>query len=260
MPAALSRHRRAATPPRQRLLCALLAGCLGLGLATPPPARAQGVPPSTVRLPALGESASDEFNLSQEKRIGEQIMREIRRDPDYLDDPTLLGYLQQLWAPLVQAARANGNIGADTEQLFPYESFLVRDRAVNAFALPGGYVGVHLGLIAITATPDELASVLGHELSHITQRHIARSVAASSRASSLGLAAMLLGLLVASRANSADAVDRQRMAAQVGEAAAVVEPARCIELVEHAGHAGWCKTGVAHQGQARAVGLAFHVA
>jgi predicted Zn-dependent protease len=198
----------AAAAPRPRLapcrplLCALLAAALGLGAATP--VAAQGQPASEVRLPALGESASEDFNLSQEKRIGEQIMREIRRDPDYIDDPQLLDYLQALWQPLVQAAKARGDIGADTERLFPYEAFLVRDRSVNAFALPGGYVGVHLGLMALTATPDELASVLAHELSHITRRHIARSIAANSRSSTVGLAAMLLGLLVASRASSVD--------------------------------------------------------
>ena len=201
-------------PPRQRLLCALLAACLSLGAAAPLQAQTGGV-----RLPALGESASDDFNLSQEKRIGEQIMREIRRDPDYLDDPELLDYLLALWQPLVRAAERNGAITADTERLFPYEAFLVRDRAVNAFALPGGFVGVHLGLIALTATPDELASVLAHELSHVTQRHIARNVASSSRGSSLGLAAMLLGLLVASRAGSADAAQ----AAIVGGQAAMIQ-------------------------------------
>ncbi len=201
----------------QRLLCIGLAASLAAGLV--PPLQAQGTPPSTVRLPSLGESASDEFNLSQEKRIGEQIMREIRRDAAYLDDPELLDYAQSLWLPLVQAARRNGNIGVDTERLFPYELFLVRDRSVNAFALPGGFVGLHLGLMAITATPDELASVLGHELSHITQRHIARSIAASSRASSLSLAAMLLGLLVASRTSSPDAAQ----AAIAGGQAAMVQ-------------------------------------
>ena len=77
-------------------------------------------------------------------------MREIRRDPDYLDDPILLSYLQSIWQPLVKAAQARGDIGVDTASLFPYEAFLVRDRSVNAFALPGGYVGGHLGLIAMT--------------------------------------------------------------------------------------------------------------
>ena len=211
----------------QRLLCIGLAASLAVGVL--PPLQAQGTPPSTVRLPSLGESASDEFNLSQEKRIGEQIMREIRRDPAYLDDPELLDYTQSLWQPLVQAARRNGNIGADTERLFPYELFLVRDRSVNAFALPGGYVGVHLGLMAITSTPDELASVLGHELSHITQRHIARSIAASSRASTLSLAAMLLGLLVASRASSPDAAQAAIAGGQAAMAQAQLNFSRDME-------------------------------
>ena len=210
-----------------RLLCIGLAASLAVGVL--PPLQAQGTPPSTVRLPSLGESASDEFNLSQEKRVGEQIMREIRRDPAYLDDPELLDYTQSLWQPLVQAARRNGNIGADTERLFPYELFLVRDRSVNAFALPGGYVGVHLGLMAITSTPDELASVLGHELSHITQRHIARSIAASSRASTLSLAAMLLGLLVASRASSPDAAQAAIAGGQAAMAQAQLNFSRDME-------------------------------
>ena len=201
--------------PGRAWLCLLLAASLGLGAA--PSLQAQ--PSAGVRLPALGEAASDDFSLSQEKRTGEQIMREIRRDPDYIDDPQLLDYLQSLWQPLVQAARARGDIGADTEKLFPYEPFLVRDRSVNAFALPGGFVGVHLGLMALTATPDELASVLAHELSHITRRHIARSITANSRSSTLGMAAMLLGLLVASRASSADAAQ----AAIVGGQAAMVQ-------------------------------------
>ena len=184
-------------PPRSpRWRCALLAAAMALSATAPLQAQ--------VRLPALGESASDDFSLSQEKRVGEQIMREIRPDPDYLDDPVLLDFLRSLWEPLVKAARTRGDIGVDTATLFPYEVFLVRDRSVNAFALPGGYVGVHLGLMALTSTPDELASVLAHELSHVTQRLIARSVAASARNSTLGLAAMLLGVLAASRSANPD--------------------------------------------------------
>ena len=77
---------------------------------------------------------------------------------------------------------------------------------MNAFALPGGFVGVHLGMIAITTTPDELASVLAHEMSHVTQRHIARSITGDSKRSLVGLAALVLGLLAASRSNNPDAV------------------------------------------------------
>ncbi len=171
-----------------------------------------------VRLPALGESASDDFSVGTERRTGEQIMREIRRDPDYLDDPVLLEYLQTIWQPLVAAARQRGDVQPEIDHQFAWESFLVRDRAVNAFALPGGYVGVNLGLIAITATPDELASVLAHELSHVTQRHIARSIGNSSRSSMISIAALILAILAASRTSNVDVANAALM---TGQAAAI---------------------------------------
>ncbi len=156
------------------------------------------------QLPALGDTASDDFGVGTERRLGDQIMREIRRDPDFSDDAVLLEYLNSIFLPLVAAARQRGEIGPDLEQRFAWEAFLVRDRSVNAFALPGGYIGIHLGLMAITATRDELASVLAHELSHVTQRHIARSITNSRRQSLLGAAAMILGVIAASRSNSTD--------------------------------------------------------
>ena len=184
---------------------------------------------SQVRLPALGESASDEFNLSTEKRLGEQIMREIRRDPDYLEDPVLLEYLQSLWQPLVAAARQRGDIGTDINGLFPFESFLVRDRNVNAFALPGGYVGVNLGLIAMTVSRDELASVLAHELSHVTQRHIARSITANARSSAVSLAAMLLGVLAAAKSSNPDMAQAAIATGQAAAAQAQLNFSRDME-------------------------------
>jgi predicted Zn-dependent protease len=107
-----------------------------------------------------------------------------------------------------------GNIDADTDQAFAWEPFLVKDRSVNAFALPGGFVGVHLGLIAITTTRDQLASVLAHELSHVTQRHIARSIAPSSRASMIAIATLLLGIIAASKSNNADVFNAAVMGGQ----------------------------------------------
>ena len=173
------------------------------------------------QLPALGDPASDDFSLATEHKLGEEIMREIRADPDYLDDPVLLEYLQSLWQPLVAQARARGNITSDIDQRLAWEPFLVRDKEVNAFALPGGYVGVNLGLMAITSTRDELASVLAHEMSHITQRHIARSIANSKRQTLLSLATLLAGIVVASRAgnSSMDAAN----AAVVGSQALAVQ-------------------------------------
>ncbi len=184
----------------QRFVSAVCAGAL-LSTCFVSMAQAQ------VNLPALGDTASDDFNLGTERKLGDQIMREIRRDPDYIDDPVLLEYLQSLWQPLLTAARQRGDINADVDQRFAWEPFLVRDRSVNAFALPGGYIGVHLGLMAMTATRDELASVLAHEMSHVTQRHIARSIANSKKQSLLSAAALILGVLAASRSRSTDAAN-----------------------------------------------------
>jgi beta-barrel assembly-enhancing protease len=159
---------------------------------------------SAVRLPSLGESASEDLSVGAERRLGEQIMREARRDPDLLDDAVLQDYLWSVFNPLVAAARKLGHIDADIDSAFAWEAFLVRDRSVNAFALPGGYVGVHLGLIAITTTGDQLASVLAHEITHVTQRHIARSIAPQQRASIVAIAGLILGLIAASRSNNVD--------------------------------------------------------
>ena len=197
----------------RRLLAKFVATLLSASVTLTAPALAQ------VRLPALGESASDDLSVGAEKRLGEQIMREGRRDPQYLDDPVLLEYLQQLWNPLVAAARARGDINAETDQAFAWEAFLVRDRSVNAFALPGGYVGVHLGLMALTTAGDQLASVLAHELTHVTQRHIARSIAPQQRASMVAIAAFLLGIIAASRSSNIDAAN----AAIVGGQAAAIQ-------------------------------------
>ncbi|MFM8900056.1 MAG: M48 family metalloprotease [Burkholderiales bacterium] len=188
---------------RQRLIATCLAATLcNTGLALP--AQAQASSPN-INLPSLGDTASDDFGVSPERKLGEQIMREIRRDPDYLDDPLLLAYVQSLWAPLVKQARAQGEVGPDIEERFSFELFLVRDRSVNAFALPGGYVGVHTGLIGLTSSRDELAAVLAHELTHITQRHIARGIANSKKQSMLALASMIVGVLAASRDGGAAA-------------------------------------------------------
>ncbi|WP_422010692.1 M48 family metalloprotease [Roseateles sp.] len=154
-----------------------------------------------VNLPALGDSVSQDLDVGAERRLGDQVMRQIRIDPDYVLDPLLQEYLDGIWDPLVKAARKLGQIGDETQARFAWEPFLVRDKSINAFALPGGFVGTHLGLIAMTSSRDELASVLGHELSHITQRHIARRIAGESRNSMIAIAGMLLGVLAASRGN-----------------------------------------------------------
>jgi predicted Zn-dependent protease len=193
--------RKTPAGPRRWRQRAIASAC-ALALALP-----AGWAPAQNALPALGDTDSADFTVGNERKLGDDIMRQVRVDPDYVDDPLLLEYLQSVWQPLVQASRSLGNITPDLDQRFAWEPFLVRDPSVNAFAWPGGYVGVHLGLIAITTTSDELASVLAHEMSHVSQRHIARSISGDSKRSLVGLAALLLGVLAASRSHSPDAAN-----------------------------------------------------
>ena len=148
------------------------------------------------QLPALGDGA--EMSTSAERRLGDRIARSLYRDPDYIDDPVLGEYVQGIWQRLLQAARQRGELLPELEAAFAWDVALGRDRSVNAFALPGGYLGVHLGLIAVVNSEDELASVLAHELSHVTQRHIARMVGRQSAQGPWVIAAMILGALAAS--------------------------------------------------------------
>lgn len=152
---------------------------------------------SSGALPALGDTS--ELSASAERRIGDRIASSIYRDPDYLDDPVLGDYLQSIWQPLMTAARARGELGPELETRFAWDVMQIRDRSVNAFALPGGYLGVHMGLIAAVSTRDELASVLAHELTHVTQRHISRLMSRQKEQMPWLVAAMILGALAASK-------------------------------------------------------------
>ncbi len=154
-------------------------------------------PPPPTRLPSLGEGS--EMTISAERRLGDSIAREIYRDADYIDDPLLGEYVQGIWQPLLAAARARGELSPEMDERFAWTIMMGRDRSVNAFALPGGYFGLHLGLLAVVANRAELASVLGHEMTHVTQRHIARMISREGQQSPWLLGAMILGVLAASR-------------------------------------------------------------
>ena len=184
---------------RPKLATLAAAACLALNLFAVPAA-----PAAQPNLPALGEAEGDEFSIDDERKLGEQIMRQIRPDPAVIDDPVLMQYLLSIFVPLHDAAVRRGNISPEQEEKLAWEPFLVLDPEFNAFALPGGYMGVNLGLIAQSGSRDEMASVLGHELSHITQRHIARSMVANKHQSIMTMAAMLLGLIASSRSRNGD--------------------------------------------------------
>lgn len=207
-------------------------------------------PQAQVKLPALGDSVSEDFDILAERRLGDRIMREVRRDPAYLDDPELLEYVHSMFDPLLAAARSRGEISPDLDKTFAWEPFLVGERAVNAFALPGGYVGVYLGLISLTGSSDELASVLAHELSHVTQRHIARSAISSQRQGLATMAGMILGVLAASRATSPDAAQAVIMGTQAAMVQGQLNFSREMEReadrigIEVLGSAGFSPSGM----------------
>lgn len=147
-------------------------------------------------LPDLGSGGLSIIAGSREEAIGRSIVNELRRADLLLEDPEITEYIQNVGSRLVA--------GADNGQT-DFKFFVVKDDTVNAFALPGGYIAVHAGLILKTRTESELASVLAHEVAHVTQRHIARRFEAGS---SMGLKslAILLGA-IALAASGADADD-----------------------------------------------------
>ena len=178
-------------------------------------AQSSGAGVSNSALPSLGDGL--ELSVAAERRIGDRIAASIYRDPDYIDDPVLVDYVQSIWLPLKAAARARGELPPELDERFAWELFLIRDRSINAFALPGGYFGVHLGLISAVSSADEMAAVLAHEMSHVTQRHISRLMTQQSRQAPWMIAAMVLGALAASKypdAGSAAIVGGQALAVQ----------------------------------------------
>jgi len=166
-------------------------------------------------LPNLGDGS--DMAPSAERRLGDRIARELYRDPDYVDDPVIMDYVQGIWQPLLAAARLRGELPPELDEAYAWEILLGRDRTVNAFALPGAYLGLHLGLVAVVTSHDELASVLAHELSHVTQRHISRIMTRQAGQAPWLMGAMILGVLAASKspaAANAAIVGGQAVAAQ----------------------------------------------
>jgi len=134
----------------------------------------------------------------QERKLGETIIRQLRANGAYINDPEVNDYLNELGHRLIAAS-------TDVKQDF--EFFGVPDPQVNAFALPGGYIGVHTGLILLTQTESELASVLAHEITHVTQHHMARALDAQKDSMLMSLAGLALAILAA-RGSGASSGDR----------------------------------------------------
>ena len=168
-------------------------------------------------LPDLGSAGDLELSPQVERRLGESIVREMRRDPQFIDDPELSEYLGSVGTRLSQAMGARQD----------FEFFGVRDVTINAFALPGGFVGVHTGLLSSADTESELASVLAHEIAHVTQRHIARMLGQQKQMQLPMLAALAAALLLGR--SRPDLASGAAAAVQAGAASAQLSYSRDFE-------------------------------
>ena len=147
----------------------------------------------TPNLPDFGTPADTVLNRSQETQLGRGVMSQLRSAGAVMDDPIVTEYIQTLGAQL--AGHAN-----DGDHRF--EFFMVDEDGINAFALPGGFIGVNSGLLLASERESEVAGVLAHEVAHVTQRHIARSIYSNQRNSILSMAAMIAAVLLGAAADA----------------------------------------------------------
>src|SRR5690554_2900638 len=140
-----------------------------------------------VKLPELGNSTSSIVSLQQEYQLGQYWLRAFRQQASLLDDPLLYTYVHGLIQSLAYYS--------PLEEKY-FDLLLVDNTSFNAFAVPGHIIGVHSGLFLYANTEDQLASVLTHEIAHLSQRHYARSVEQRRQQNMLSLAGLLGSLLL----------------------------------------------------------------
>lgn len=177
----------------------LLAGSLG-------PVAAQDEPAfDLASLPDLGDTSSTVFRPSEQARIGRDVMRQIERSGALLDDPDVEEYILGLGQHIAAHAEQDNR---------KFRFFVIRSEAINAFALPGGYIGINAGLILAADSESELAGVVAHEVAHVTQHHIARQIEGMQGSGLATLGAFLGAILIAANTGESDAAMATVLSAQ----------------------------------------------
>lgn len=177
MPEARRPGTRPVEAKRRRLPVALPILWLACIVAGAGAAAAQGY-----NLPTLGEPASTVLSPAESQRLGTRVIAQLYQAGRLMEDVELHHYLQQVGARLVRPTRHDPD---------DFYFFIIDKSAINAFALPGGYIGIFAGLLLETDNESELAAVLAHETAHVTQRHIARQIQATQGLQWAALAAIL---------------------------------------------------------------------
>jgi len=199
-------------------------------------------PAAEVNLPELGSPADAILSKADEAQIGRAIMHSIRGSGQLVEDPLITEYVNEIGHRV--AAYAN-----DGDHKFTF--FVVNDPSINAFALPGGFIGVHTGLLEATRSEDELAGVLAHEIAHVTQRHIARAVHANQRQSLLSTAIMLGAIVAGAAGAGGDVMQGAIAVAQGTQAQAQINFTRSNEYeADRIGIAALADAGFDPQGMA----------
>ena len=180
------------TTQRLPSACARLVSNVGVYLSSfvllLPVLGAQPINAKDLNLPQLGSAGSTVISPAREKKLGRLWQRSFQGSVTTDEDLVLADYLQDLTK---QLALAGGLTNLDLSVM------TVTDDSLNAFAVPGGVVGIHTGLLRHAKTVDQLASVLAHELAHVTQRHYARRLEENKRNSVKYLAALLASIAIA---------------------------------------------------------------
>lgn len=183
---------------------AIILAAVGLTLAT-------ALSADQINLPDIGSPADAVLSKNEENRLGRAIMAQIRASGEIVEDPQITEYINEIGYRLAAQANADGN--------HEFSFFVVDSPVINAFALPGGFIGVHTGLLEATRNEDELAGVLAHEVAHVTQRHIARRIHATQRQSILSTAIMLGAILAGAAGGASSDVMQGAIAVAQGTAA-----------------------------------------
>ncbi|MEJ2467318.1 MAG: M48 family metalloprotease [Candidatus Thiodiazotropha sp.] len=172
------------------LISRLGALTLGIALISVSALRAQ-----EINLPELGSPSDQYLTPSAEKQLGRDFMLSVKKNANVLDDPLINEYVQDLGNRLLKQSEATGQ---------DFTFFVLDEPSINAFAGPGGYIGIHSGLILATQSESELASVIAHEIAHVTQKHLLRAFDAANKMSGK-TAALLLASILVGVAGGADA-------------------------------------------------------
>ncbi len=173
-----------------------------------------------IDLPEIGDSAGAIISPEQERKIGEAVLAQARTHASVIDDPEIEAYMQSLGSRLsLHVTDYEGN----------FNFFVIDDPRINAFAVPGGVIGTHSGLLLTSQSESEVAAVLAHEITHVTQRHIARSIEKASKMS-LPMAAAMIGAIMIGATAGGEAGMAAMTAANAAQAQLQINATRANEF------------------------------